>query len=238
MYFDYLGPTGTRHWNGGHCVMGADYLKREYYFAEGYTGTGFDEYLTLQNPNPLAIEVDAVYQFGGEIPPQGESYSVPAGTRWTVYVPDEVGADRNVSVKLTCDFPFLAERPMYFSYGQGWTGGHCTIGASFRRSDLFFAEGYTGEGFEEWLCIQNPSASASHVRIHYYTQEAGPLAPHDMDIPASSRVTVNVNEQAGPGYQLSSRVEVLSGSWIIVERPMYFNFNGWTGGHDVVGYGL
>ncbi len=131
---------------------------------------------------------------------------------------------------------------MYFEYsgtgGYDWTGGHCVIGASFRRNDLFFAEGYTGPGFEEWLCIQNPGATTSHVRITYYTQEEGELAAREADIPASSRVTFNVNTHAGAGYQLSSRVEVVSGSWIIVERPMYFDYNGWTGGHDVVGYGL
>ncbi|MBC7228868.1 MAG: hypothetical protein H5T74_00550 [Actinobacteria bacterium] len=46
-----------------------------------------------------------------------------------------------------------------------------------------------------------------------------------------------VNEHAGPGYQLSTRVTVVSGAPIVVERPMYFLFNGlWDGGHDVVGY--
>jgi hypothetical protein len=45
-----------------------------------------------------------------------------------------------------------------------------------------------------------------------------------------------VNEHAGPDYQLSTRVKVLSGPGIVVERPMYFIYSGWDGGHDVVGY--
>jgi hypothetical protein len=45
-----------------------------------------------------------------------------------------------------------------------------------------------------------------------------------------------VNEDAGPDYQLSTRVRVTKGPSIIVERPMYFIFRGWDGGHDVVGY--
>ncbi len=241
IYFEYGGTAGY-DWTGGHCVMGTDYLKREYYFAEGYTGPGFEEWLTLQNPNPLAVLVTAVYQFGDGATPLKIDYSIPAGTRKTVFVPDEVGLNRDVSVKLICDSPFLAERPMYFRYsgtgGYGWTGGHCVIGASFRRKDLFFAEGYTGPGFEEWLCIQNPGAATAHLRITYYTQEEGKLEERYVDVASASRMTLNVNAHAGPGYQLSSRVEVTSGSWIIVERPMYFNYNGWTGGHDVVGYGL
>jgi len=241
MYFDYSG-TGGWGWTGGHCVMGTTYLKREYYFAEGYTGPGFEEWLTIQNPNPLAILVTAVYQFADGAEPFSVDFSIPAGTRKTIYVPDEVGENRDVSVKLTSDSLFLAERPMYFRYsgtgGHAWTGGHCVIGASFRRNDLFFAEGYTGPGFEEWLCVQNPGANTAHVRITYFTQEAGALPPREEDIAAGSRRTFNVNEHAGEGYQLSCRLEVLSGPFIVVERPMYFNFQGWTGGHDVVGYGL
>lgn len=55
-------------------------------------------------------------------------------------------------------------------------------------------------------------------------------------VPASSRVTLPVNEQAGDGHQLSCGLRVVSGPGIVVERPMYFNYNGWDGGHDVMGY--
>ena len=49
---------------------------------------------------------------------------------------------------------------MYFDYmGTGahhWAGGRDTIGATAPSFNWYFAEGYTGEGFEEWICIQNP----------------------------------------------------------------------------------
>jgi hypothetical protein len=31
-------------------------------------------------------------------------------------------------------------------------------------------------------------------------------------------------------------VTCTNGRQIIAERPMYFNYNGWTGGHDAVGF--
>ncbi len=162
IYFDYLGTTGSRHWTGGHCVMGANCLKRDYFFAEGYTGSGFEEWLTLQNPNTSPVRVNATYQFSDGSAPFDTYYEVGAGTRRTVYVPEEVGTDREVSVYLLSDSTFMAERPMYFRYsgtaGHAWTGGHCVIGPSQPESYFYFAEGYTGEGFEEWLCIQNPSS--------------------------------------------------------------------------------
>ena len=56
-------------------------------------------------------------------------------------------------------------------------------------------------------------------------------------MPARTRVTLLVNQHAGPDYQLSTRVRVTSGPGIVVERPMYFIYGpGWDGGHDVVGY--
>jgi hypothetical protein len=240
MYFDYLGDPGApKHWTGGHCVMGAMGLATDYYFAEGYTGPGFDEYLTIQNVIPAPITVDAEYQLGqGQGGPVNKSYTVPADGRKTVYVngPDGVGNNVDVSVHLSSANVFLAERPMYFSYGPGWTGGHCVIGARYLNPDWFFAEGYTGPGFDEYLCIQNPNPTAANVTITYYPQGGG--APINRVLPAiaaDSRYTVSVNSNAGQNLSLSAKVT--ADQPVVVERPMYFSYGpGWTGGHDVMGY--
>ncbi len=233
MYFNYQGA-----WTGGHCVMGAPELSKEYYFAEGTTRTGFHEWLTLQNPTTTPITVDAIYQLGaGQGANVTKSYPIGAGERATVFVEREVGAEKDVSVKLTGDSDFLAERPMYFNYQGVWTGGHCVIGASRAGPAWFFAEGYTGPGFHEWLCLQNPGTSEATVEITYLTQEAGALPARTVKVPAGSRQTVFVNADAGEGYQLSTRLQVTAGPEVVVERPMYFDYGGkWTGGHDVVGY--
>jgi hypothetical protein len=233
MYFDYGG------WTGGSCVMGSTSLSNEYYFAEGSTREGFAEYLTLQNPNSSPISVDAVYQLGeGQGEPVTKSYTVESNRRATVYVPSEVGTGKDISVKLSSASPFLAERPMYFyytGYGANWTGGHCVIGAAAPAGEWFFAEGCTLPGFHEYLCLQNPGDSDATVEIAYLTQEAGALPVQTTVAPAHSRVTSLVNVAAGEGYQLSCRVRVISGPAIVAERPMYFDYNGWDGGHDALG---
>ncbi len=237
IYFDYYGTAG-RHWQGGHCVPGATELAQVYYFAEGTTREGFEEWLTLQNPNTNAITVNATYQLG---PGQGDavdkSYVVRAGERYTVYVPGEVGGEKDVSIVLASTAFFLAERPMYFfysGYGAGWDGGDCVIGARGAAAEWFLAEGYTGEGYHTWLCVQNPGMGDALVIISYYSQEEGLLPLRTLELPAGGRQTVFVNEHAGAGYQLSIRV--LSSSPIVVERPMYFDAGeGVRGGHDVVG---
>ena len=97
-----------------------------FYFAEGYTGPGFEEWLTLQNPNAEEAVVEVTYMIKG-----GDNlvkhYTVGAETRYTVNVNDEVGSNKEVSTKVTCDKPIVAERPMYFD-SNGRCGGHVETG--------------------------------------------------------------------------------------------------------------
>ncbi len=241
IYFNYLGMGGW-NWTGGDCVMGATSLGTEYYFAEGTTRFGFEEWLTLQNPGGSAVTVSATYQLGaGQGAPISKSYNVPAGRRITLYVPQEAGFGNDVSVHLAAAAPFLAERPMYFNYtyqGKNYTGGHCVIGAAQTAAQWFFAEGYTGAGFDEWLCLQNPGAEAAQVQVTYFVQGSSSLPPKSVAVPANSRVTLCVNDHAGTGLALSANIDVTSGPGIIAERPIYFSYNGWDGGHDVTGYRL
>ena len=240
MYFDYMG-RGAHHWQGGHCVMGAAAPATKFLFAEGTTRSGFEEWITLQNPQDSPITVWAAYQFG---PGQGEalqkSYDVEGNKRLTLFVPEEAGWEKDVSVELTSDSGFLAERPVYFDYsgaGAGyWQGGHCVIGATSAAPEWFFAEGYTGEGFHEWLCLQNPADEQAVVEIDYLTQEEGALPARSVTVPPETRVTLFVNEHAGGALQLSCRLRVISGPPVVAERPMYFSQGGRDGGHDVVGF--
>ncbi len=240
MYFDYRG-TGNWHWDGGSLVVGANTLSNQYYFAEGTTRAGFEEWLTLQNPNPYTVTVDAAYQLGrGQGANMFRSYDVDANSRVTLFVPAEVGADKDVSVQLSSASQFLAERPLYFDYsgfGADWTGGTCVIGSTSPHANWFFAEGCTLPGFQEYLTMQNPGSQDSVVEVSYLTQ-AGLLPVRYVTVPAGSRSTIPVNLDAGPGYQLSCRLRVVSGPDIIAERPMYFDYGGWDGGHDVVGSGF
>ena len=82
--------------------------------------------------------------------------------------------------------------------------------------------------------MQNPGTQDCTVEITYFTLEAGVKGPYKVIVPAGTRHTVYVNEQACAGLQLSA--QVVSDKPVVAERPMYFNYNGaWTGGHDVLG---
>lgn len=110
------------------------------------------------------------------------------------------------------------------------------MGTPSTAQEWFFAEGYTGVGFDEWLCIQNPGSNEAVVEISYFTQEEGALPARSYAVPAGTRKTIMVNRDAGAGYQLSARVKVVSGDPVVCERSMYFLFKWvWDGGHAVVG---
>jgi hypothetical protein len=237
MYFNYQG-LATNNWTGGHDAVGTNYSAKNWYFAEGTTRGGFEEWLCLQNPGSGDITVNATYQLGvDQGDPIAKSYTVPAQQRLTVSVNKEIGGEKDCSVSLASSSDFIAERPMYFDYKTGersWDGGHDVLGASATATNWLFAEGYTGDNFEEWLCLQNPGNDAANVTITYFPKSGTSVTkPHT--VPPNSRLTVNVNTDAGANLEISARVS--SDKPIIAERPMYFNYNGvWNGGHDVVGF--
>ena len=231
MYFEYKGK-----WPGGHDVVGASSLDVYFYFAEGYTGEGFEEWLCLMNPNEESIEVQVKYMFA-DSDPQEQNFSMGPTSRKTVNVNDAVGPDKNVSIEVyASNNRFMAERPIYFNYKGAWSGGHNVVGAAQRESTYFFAEGYTGEGFEEWLCLMYPGFSfdPGNVLITYMFSD-GTTQTQEVVIEPTSRETIFVNDIVGPDKNVSIKVEADEN--IVVERPIYFNYKGaWSGGHDVVGY--
>ena len=233
MYFDYQGK-----WDGGHDVVGATAAAKQWFFAEGTTRAGFEEWLCLQNPNPAPIQVTATYMFG---PGQGENrvqgYELQPDSRTTLMVNSEVGQEKDVSVKLASSADFIAERPMYFSYGPGaWTGGHDVVGATAAAKQWFFAEGTTRAGFEEWLCLQNPNPAPIQVTATYmFGPGQGENRVQGYELQPDSRTTLMVNSEVGQEKDVS--VKLASSADFIAERPMYFSYGpgAWTGGHDVVG---
>jgi hypothetical protein len=149
-----------------------------------------------------------------------------------------VGEGKNVSAKVTSDQPIVVERPMYFNYKGIWTGGHDVMGTASPREEFYFAEGYTGAGFEEYLSLMNPNPSPTTAHITYMFNGGTPQT-QDVGIGPNTRATVNVNAVVGPDKQVS--MMLTSDDPIVAERPMYFSYNGmnkpnWTGGHIVMGY--
>jgi len=198
----------------GTCSIGAASPSYTWYFAEGYTSEGFEEWLLVQNPQDTPALVDLTFmQLDGTN--SGLQFTVAPRSRYTVPV-DQYLSDAQVSAKFTSNVPVVAERAMYW---KDRSDGHDTIGTPCPEYNWFFAEGYTAEGYEEWLLIQNPASSQALVNIDFMFP-GGATKSIAVAVPARSRFTLNVGSIVGAtevSLKLSSNLPV------VAERAMYFN---------------
>jgi hypothetical protein len=255
-YFDYNG------WTGGHDAMGASGPARDFYFAEGTSRTGFDTYFCIQNPESGNAHVRLTYMMS-DGRTRTQDILVPATSRATVHPADVIGQGVDFSTRVhSSDAGVIAERPMYFNYGAnnagsgaggtgglegasssqaaqlGWTGGHTTVGAAAPGKEFYFAEGTCRPGFDSYLCVQNPMDRATRVKTTFMRGD-GSQKEQTFDMAAHSRYTLRADDVIGrgdgPSYDFSAKVASTDGGTIVAERPMYFDYRGWTGGHDVMG---
>ncbi len=231
-YFTYNG-TGKLGWQGGHTVMGANAADWTWYFAEGCTRGGFEEYLCIFNPGDEAARVNVNYMPSAGAVLQ-RVHQVPAHSRKTIFVNADAGPGLDLSVELTSTEPIVVERPMYFNYGGSWEGGSNVIGTTdihTRGTSWSFAEGYTGTGFDEWLCIQNPQSTANSVTLTYLFADGTAPISSTVVIERFRRLTVSVDKAVGEGREVS--VQLSAQLPVVAERSIYQNYKGWGRGGDV-----
>ncbi len=103
---------------------------------------------------------------------------------------------QDVSIKVTSPQPIVAERPMYFNYNATWAGGHDAMGTSAAQNEWLFAEGCTGFSIQEYLCLQNPNASAVGVELTFMMSKGETLTRKAV-LPPRSRTTLDINRLIG-----------------------------------------
>ncbi len=220
MYFDCGGRSD------GHCASGSPGLSTTWYFAEGYTGAGFDEYILVLNPwfTSNQARLTLYDEAGNE---QSYEYWLLPASRLTVHV-NELAPGKNVAAKVETASGSVAERAMYFDY-DGRRGGHCAMGTPEPSNTLFFAEGYTGAGFDEWLLLFNPSPEDRTATVDYRFTDGSELRANYV-VRACRRLSVHVNREA-PDREVAIKVSC-GGEGLVAERAMYFDYRGmWDGGH-------
>ncbi|MCC6629209.1 MAG: hypothetical protein IT340_17610, partial [Chloroflexi bacterium] len=254
MYFRYSSPN-VGSVTGGTATLGATATNTTWYFAEGYTGGGFDEYLTIQNPNGSADIATITYFIEGQTTPTVTTVNLLPNSRTTVTVNSAsgggVGSGKAHSTRVQTTQQTVIERPMYFLY-TGPTlanidGGHNVMGATSLippGTSVIMAEGFTGAGFEQYLTFQNPNPSPLDVDIQYLKADGSAPIQRQVTVPGFQRKTVSVHSTSdpaglGPNQEFSVRVTAPSSPTnigILAERVMYFRYNGVaTGGTSAFG---
>jgi hypothetical protein len=232
MYFNYHGWC-----TGGSIEAATNELSDTWYLAEGTTNPGFEQWISIMNPNPHPVDIDITYMFEGGAT-QKQKFTMLQTSRDQVMVNEIVGPNKDVSATVVGTGDIIVERPMYFNYHEKWTGGHDQIGAMEPATSWFLSEGTTRNNpddgsFEEWISIQNPGDDPAKVDITYMFNEGG-TQPGSIDVPAHARETILVNEEVGDNRDVSVKLD--SDVPVVVERPMYFNYrNKWAGGTNELG---
>jgi len=161
-----LGPI-----SGATSEAGAVAPATSWLFAEGYTGSGFQEYLELANfaPASAAATIKLVYDNG-----HSQTFEVPVlPLGRSAFNVNQANTARNgqcdsspcqttpmFSTEITSVMPIVAERLMYFSYGpQKLPGISTTLGEPgwVAHSVYTFASGCTGNPLSESLALYNPT---------------------------------------------------------------------------------
>lgn len=91
-----------------------------------------------------------------------------------------------------------------------------------RYTQWFFAEGNTRSGYRMWLTLFSPD-QPNKVRISFLTAQgqAGPFFK-EVDLPANTRVNIDVNRELGAGFDVSTRIVSVWGKPFYAERPIYY----------------
>lgn len=116
------------YWNkgsgkAGHNAIGVPQARQECFLAEGSTNWGFDEWILIQNPNPVPASVGIDYMTSSGPVPKN-AFQLAANSRVTVHVNADVPG-RDTSARVYSDQLIIAERSMYWNSG---TAGHVSTG--------------------------------------------------------------------------------------------------------------
>ncbi len=254
-------PTAGGAIMGAMSEVGATNPGKDWLFAEGYTASNFQEYLTLANfgTTDTSAVVTLEYDNGHRqaitvtVPALNHVYfdvnqanATPTGT--CDVTPCQTSPASSAEVTSTANI--VVDRLMYFHYSSAKISGATeAVGepGPASHSVYAFAEGFTAGSFQEYLTLQNPTATDETVAITMFADTY--VLQEQVIVKAKSRQTVSINKYIVPiaqtynnmngpnSYAVSMTVQALgTGAKIVAERPMYFNFHGDPGGTDVLGY--
>jgi hypothetical protein len=163
----------------------------------------------------------------------GPSFTMPANSRKTIKVNDQLPAGTDVSTKVHGTQPIIAERAMYWDAGTG-EACHDSIGMDSPHKTFYLPDGESSNGYETWTLVQNPNSSDVTVEVTYMTPTGQGNVTKTETVKGSSRRTFSMAGHSG----IQGRAAIMvrsktSGKKVMVERAMYWNSRG--AGTDTIG---
>ena len=186
----------------GHGAGAVAQPAASWFFGEGASGAFFDTFLLLANPSAqlAVVQVEYLRDSAGAV---SRTYTVPANSRFTVYVDDEPGMDTTAfGTRVTSSVPIVAERAMYWAGGFfDYHEGHVSSGATQTGSHWVLAEGEE-HGFYDartFVLIANTGSAPATVLVRSLPEGIfqPPVSSGPLVIPGNARLTVPMSALSG-----------------------------------------
>jgi hypothetical protein len=216
----YLSPD-DQPFGAGTAAAGAPSPATSWFFAEGSTGTFFDEFILLANGGATPADVTITFTPEGRAP-LNRTYTVAPTSRATVWVDQIPGLEATaVSATVTSTVPIVAERTMWWpGSGESWREGHVSVGATASGPRWAVAD----------LELGGPNDANSYVLIYgggngtiYFDDGSAPLACGSS---AGGRLTLHINACPGVAGKRFVSIIVEGNATTVVERATYYNTGG------------
>ena len=212
----------------GPRVPAADAAEAAWYCAEGTSNAGgrADERIFIANIDRRVARARITVMSGPDQAPTVSVLEVPPSTLASVRVADILAfPEPGVLVEVTGAQAIVT----HSISGNGDAGiGPCARDAS---AQWHFAAGTTVRGAALWLALFNPFGDDAIVDIGFLTNN-GPLAPGELQgfvIPARSRVTVPVHDQARRDQLVATEVVARRGRVVAEQSQVLDGFDGRRG---------
>ena len=233
---------------GAHAERASGAPSTSWFLAEGATGS-FSLFYLLQNPSDTAATATVRYLRPAPLAPIERTYPLAPHSRVTLPVNTQAPelADTDVSAAITATQPIFVERAMYRSAGgQVFAAGHASAGVTAAATSWFLAEGATGDFFDMFVLLANPTPTAADVEVRYLLT-TGEVLTKTYVVAPESRRTIYVDGETFPGLgqalvntTLSCAITSTNAVPIVVERSMWFpgpavSPTFWTEAHNSTG---
>jgi subtilisin-like proprotein convertase family protein len=231
---------GARLFEGGHESAGVNTASRQWFLAEGATGSFFECFILMSNPTAVEAHVTLTYLRDDGVTVT-QNVTIPPNARHTINVEtvDPLLANAAVSTTIVSDVAIIAERSMYWpGIDQGWQETHNSFGVTQTGLRWGLADVRVGgpRTHQTYVLLANPNLTPAEVAVRFLRPGAAPVT-RSYTVAPTSRMNLWVNNdvpELGDGT-FSVDVQVLNYQPIAVEKALYWNSEGavWAGGTNV-----
>jgi hypothetical protein len=206
----------------------------EWYFAEGTTDRGAEEWLALFNPfgDDAIVDVSFLTDSGFQAPGPTQAFVVPRRSRVSLAVHDEIVRQERVAISVRARTGrVVAERSLLFDATDARYGLAVSLGVTGQAKRWRVVGGTAAAGTAQSVSVANfgerPTAVDVGVRLG---GDEGVLEPESVEVPARGVVRVDLTDRVPADASFAVDVRVTRDAPVVVDA-----FGTWAAPSEVIG---